>query len=92
MTTQAIEKAATVTPLPIAANVDAAWTRYTAMVAETVADPSLLLDRDHCSACIRAWATFRDLMVASDSMAAENAAPLPYMQTPALAAADACRA
>ncbi len=92
MTTEAIETAATVTPLPIAANVDAAWTRYTAMVAETVADPSLLLDRDHCSACIRAWATFRDLMVASDSMAAENPASVPYTQTPALAAVDACRA
>ncbi|WP_230771124.1 hypothetical protein [Sphingomonas sp. Leaf4] len=92
MTTQAIETAATVATLPIAANVDAAWNRYAAMVGETVADPSLLLDRDHCSACIRAWATFRDLMVASDSLAAESTAPLPYMQTPALTAADACRA
>lgn len=72
MMTEAIETGAAVTPLPIAANVDAAWARYTALVAQSVADPALLTDRDHCSACIRAWATFRDLMIASDSLSAET--------------------
>lgn len=85
MMNEAIETGATVTTLPIAANVDAAWARYTAMVARSVAEPALLTDRDYCSACVRAWAAFRDLMIASDSMSA--AAPaLPFdAMNPALA-------
>lgn len=92
MMTEALESGATVTTLPIAANVDAAWSRYTAMVARSVADPALLLDRDYCSACVRAWATFRDLTIASDSIAAEAPVLPPPAQPHAITAGASAHA
>lgn len=92
MMTETIEPCATVTSLPIAANVDAAWSRYTALVARSVADPALLTDRDYCSACIRAWAAFRDLMIASDSLAADVPAVPVASVAAALTSGDVCHA
>lgn len=92
MMTEAIEPRAIVTTLPIAANVDAAWARYTAVVARSVADPTLLTDRDYCSSCVRAWAAFRDLMIASDSLAADTPALPNATVAAALTAGEACHA
>lgn len=83
---------ATVTALPIATNVDAAWARYATLIGKSMADPQLLVDREYSTACVRAWATFRDLLIAHDTIAAETVGGPANGNTPELATGKPRRA
>lgn len=56
---------ATVTALPVVADLNRAWTDYATMMKRAVADPGLLVDRNFCVALSRAWTVFRDQMGAA---------------------------
>lgn len=52
--------------IPTAANAEAAWERYAALVCARTNDRALMVDLAHSIATARAWAEWRDLFLALD--------------------------
>ena len=57
------DSTATILQHPAVSAVDEAWTDYQVLAQAMLDSPRLAIDRQHCEATARAWATWRDAFI-----------------------------